>query len=79
MLNVLVSVCKLRAGMAYVDCTTFWAAGDCFVGMVSRASFYRGCGVGLIRAEIFGVDVGEDEVLGWDGASGQAARESKLA
>ena len=36
-------------------------------------------GLGLIRAEIFGVDVGEDEVLGWHGAAGEAAQESELA
>ena len=33
----------------------------------------------MIGAQIFRGDVGEDEVLGRDGASGEAAQESELA
>jgi hypothetical protein len=47
-----------------------WFLGPVFIGAAR---------LGLIGGEIFGVDVGEDEVLGWDGASGEAAQEGKLA
>ena len=36
-------------------------------------------GLGLIGAEVFRGDVGEDEVFGGDGTSGEAAQESELA
>ena len=33
----------------------------------------------MIGAEVFRGDVGEDEVFGWDGTSGEAAQEGELA
>src|SRR5260370_20126460 len=37
-----------------------------------------GAGLGLVGAEIFRGDVGEDEVLGWDGAAGETPQEGEL-
>ena len=47
-----------------------WPLGPILVGAA---------GLGLLGTEIFGGDVGEDEVLGWDGAAGETAQESELA
>jgi hypothetical protein len=47
-----------------------WFLGPVLVGAA---------GLGLIGAEVFRGDVGEDEVFWWDGTSGEAAEKSELA